>query len=161
MNAGVIVLVAVLVAATSFGVVWRSRAGRLRSRGSRGQDRLTAADLGEPIGRRATLVQFSTAVCAPCRETRRLLAGIADATDGVAHVEIDAAARPDLVRRLGIYATPAVFVLGPDGRIARRASGQPRRADVMAALGELLPAGAGGSPPPARQGTEGAEGTSP
>ncbi|HEY7143409.1 MAG TPA: thioredoxin family protein [Streptosporangiaceae bacterium] len=96
---------------------------------------MTSAQLGSPLGSRATLVQFSTAFCAPCRATRRILADVAGMVDGVAHVEIDAESRLDLVRSLDVRRTPTVLVLGPDGRIARRASGQPRKADVIAALG--------------------------
>jgi len=62
---------------------------------------------------------------------------VAGMTDGVAHVEIDAESRLDLVRLLDVRRTPTVFVLGPDGQIARRASGQPRKADVIAALGTV------------------------
>ena len=54
--------------------------------------------------------------------------------DGVSHVEVDAAERLDLVRRLRIGSTPTVLVLGPDGGIAKRAAGLPRQADVIAAL---------------------------
>jgi hypothetical protein len=57
---------------------------------------------------------------------------------GVAHVEIDAESHLDLVRRLSIHRTPTVLVLDAGGRIARRASGAPRKADVIAALGEVL-----------------------
>ncbi|HEV3287590.1 MAG TPA: thioredoxin family protein [Streptosporangiaceae bacterium] len=96
--------------------------------------RLTAAELGQPLGSRATLVQFSSAFCAPCRATRVLLADVAGKTDGVAHVEIDVTMRMDLARRLGISRTPTVFVLGPQGQITRRASGLPRRPEVDAAL---------------------------
>ncbi len=98
---------------------------------------LTSAELGLPLGQRATLVQFSTAFCAPCRATRRILAEVAGMVDGVAHVEIDAESHLDLVRRLDIRRTPTVLVVGPDGRIAKRASGQPRKADVIAAVGDL------------------------
>jgi thiol-disulfide isomerase/thioredoxin len=98
---------------------------------------ITGAELGLPLGQRATLVQFSTAFCAPCRATRRILAEVAGMTDGVAHVEIDAESHLDLVRRLDIRRTPTVLVVGPDGRIAKRASGQPRKADVIAALGDV------------------------
>jgi thiol-disulfide isomerase/thioredoxin len=98
---------------------------------------LTDAELGGPLGSRATLLQFSSAFCAPCRATRRVLAEVAGMTDGVAHLEIDAESHLDLVRRLDVRRTPTVFVLGPDGRIEHRASGQPRKADVIAALGEV------------------------
>ena len=43
--------------------------------------------------------------------------------------------RVDLVRTLDIRRTPTVFLLGPDGQITMRASGAPRREDVLAALG--------------------------
>jgi thiol-disulfide isomerase/thioredoxin len=134
-TAGLIALVAVLVAATIFGVTWRRREGRMRTIG---EGQLTEADLREPLGSRATLVQFSTAFCAPCRATRQVLADVAGAVDGVAHVEIDAESRLELVRRLDIYTTPTVLVLGPDGDIAVRASGQPRKADVIAAIGKIV-----------------------
>jgi thiol-disulfide isomerase/thioredoxin len=83
-------------------------------------------------------VQFSTAFCAPCRATRQVLVDVADVVDGVAHVEIDAESRLELVRRLDIYTTPTVLVLGPNGEIAVRASGQPRKADVIAAIGKIV-----------------------
>jgi thiol-disulfide isomerase/thioredoxin len=103
-----------------------------------GADVLTEADLGGRLGRQATLVQFSTAFCAPCRPTRQILAQVAGMTDGVTHVEIDAAARLDLVRRLRINSTPTVLVLGPDGAVVKRAAGLPRKADVIAALGTAI-----------------------
>ncbi|MFF1512184.1 TlpA family protein disulfide reductase [Streptomyces sp. NPDC058326] len=94
--------------------------------------------LGAGLGERATLVQFSTAFCQPCRATRRTLAEVAAMVPGVAHVEIDAEDRLDLVRELGIARTPTVLVLDRTGRVVRRAAGQPRRADVIAALGRAV-----------------------
>jgi thioredoxin-like negative regulator of GroEL len=102
--------------------------------------RLGAAELGAELGERATLVQFSSAFCQPCRATRHILADVAAMVDGVTHVEIDAEAHLDLVRALQIPRTPTVLVLGADGRIVRRACGQPRTADVIAALGEAVTA---------------------
>ena len=101
---------------------------------------LTEDDLGAPLGPQATLVQFSTAFCAPCRPTRQILAQVAGMVDGVSHVEVDAAERLDLVRRLRISSTPTVLVLDPQGAIVKRASGLPRKADVIAALGAVITA---------------------
>lgn len=107
-------------------------------RGRDGGKRLGAAELGEGLGERATLVQFSSAFCAPCRATRRVLAEVAGLVPGVSHVEIDAEDHLDLVRELDILKTPTVLVLDSEGRIVRRATGQPRKADVIAALGEAV-----------------------
>ena len=134
------VLGAVLILATAGGVAWRRRDGRMRESPV---PRLTEGDLGQPLGTRATLLQFSSAFCAPCRATRQLLSDVAGRSDGVAHVEIDVASRMDLARQLDIRRTPTVLVLGPRGQVTRRASGLPRRADVVAALavatGEAAP----------------------
>ncbi|MEU2826891.1 MULTISPECIES: TlpA family protein disulfide reductase [Streptomyces] len=100
--------------------------------------RLDAAQLGAELGERATLVQFSTAFCQPCRATRRTLGEVAAMVDGVAHIEIDAEAHLTLVRQLDITRTPTVLVLDSAGEVVRRASGQPRTADVVAALGRAI-----------------------
>ncbi|TDC99212.1 thioredoxin [Nonomuraea deserti] len=102
-------------------------------------ERLSKADLGEGLGERATLVQFSTAFCQPCRATRRILADVSTLVPGVSHVEIDAESRLDLVRRLDIMRTPTVLVLDAAGTVVKRASGQPRKADVLAAVADALP----------------------
>ncbi|WP_435239081.1 TlpA family protein disulfide reductase [Streptomyces sp. YPW6] len=100
--------------------------------------RLDADRLGARLGERATLVQFSSAFCQPCRATRRTLSDVAGMVDGVAHIEIDAEARLALVRELGITKTPTVLVLDAEGEVVRRASGRPRTADVVAALGQAI-----------------------
>jgi thiol-disulfide isomerase/thioredoxin len=138
---GLIVCAIALAAALAIGFGWRRQNGRLRGSGAGPPARaVSATELGQPLGPRATLLQFSSAFCAPCRATRQVLAEVAGTTDGVAHVEIDAESRLDLVRRLDVRKTPTVFVLGPDGQVARQASGQPRKADVIAALGLLTKA---------------------
>ena len=149
MTGGLIALVAALAAASVLGLVLRRRAGQFRAAravpaAGPGADMLTEADLGGPLGRQATLVQFSTAFCAPCRPTRQILGQVAGMADGVSYVEVDAAERLDLVRRLRINSTPTVLVLGPDGAVAKRAVGAPRKADVIAALGSVIQPVSGG-----------------
>jgi thiol-disulfide isomerase/thioredoxin len=85
-------------------------------------------------GERATLLQFSSAFCAPCRATRRILSDVAGAAPGVAHLEVDAEANLDLVRRLGILRTPTTLVLDAHGREISRATGAPRPRQVLGAL---------------------------
>ena len=91
------------------------------------------------LGERATLLQFSSAFCAPCRATRRTLADVARAVPGVVHVELDAEHHLDLVRRLGVLRTPTTLVLDAGGREVRRASGAPRKEQVLAALEAASP----------------------
>ncbi|GAA1946231.1 hypothetical protein GCM10009798_01520 [Nocardioides panacihumi] len=86
------------------------------------------------LGERATLVQFSSAFCAPCRVTRRVLSEVADVVPGIVHVEIDAEHHLDVVRRLGILRTPTTLVLDAAGREIARAAGAPRKEQVLTAL---------------------------
>jgi thiol-disulfide isomerase/thioredoxin len=146
---GLIVLVAVLVLASAFGV-WRKRtdgAVRMQTVPIAGVDEqdaqnaleqpdrtLTADQLGRGLGERATLLQFSSAFCQPCRVTRVVLADVASRVAGVEHIEIDAESHLDLVREIGILRTPTTLVLDRDGRITARASGVPRKDQVLAAL---------------------------
>jgi thiol-disulfide isomerase/thioredoxin len=156
--AGLVVLVVVVVLATGAGLTLRRRQGKFSASGqparasslpspsSSSADVLTAADLGAPLGERATLVQFSTEFCANCPGTRRLLTEVAGERAGIDFVEVDAAARLDLTRRLNVLATPTVLILGPDGAIASRATGSPRKADVLAAVDGVLATAAAESP---------------
>lgn len=141
-----LVLVVVLVAASAAGFGLRARQGRFRQNRPQAvvaSNALTAADLGAPLGERATLVQFSTEFCTYCGPTRELLAELASERDGVAFVEIDAADRMDLTRRLRVMSTPTVLVLGADGAIERRSSGQQRKSELLAAVGAVLGGGDG------------------
>lgn len=132
------VCIGVLLAASVFGLLHKRRNGRVTVRGRDDGERLGAAEIGAELGERATLLQFSSAFCQPCRATRRTLAEVAKMVDGVAHVEIDAEDHLELVRSLNILRTPTVLVLDASGTIVRRASGQPRKADIIAALGAAI-----------------------
>jgi thiol-disulfide isomerase/thioredoxin len=107
-----------------------------------------ASALDGRLGEWATMVQFSSAFCQPCRATRRILEEVTVLVPGVSHVEIDAEDNLDLVRALDIRRTPTVLFLDATGAVRKHASGQPRKADVIAALGDLMPGetGGGGAP---------------
>lgn len=148
------VLVAAVVLTVGLGLVKRWYDGRFRPTGpptplpedaepapfDRGGSHpvLSPADLdGATLGDRATLVHFASAFCVPCRAARQVLTSVGADVDGVTHVEIDAESHLDLVRRLDIRRTPTVLVLDSAGRILTRASGPPRRAEVLGVLGAL------------------------
>ena len=126
-----VVLVCVLVCSTLAGLVWRARQGRVRDVEGRFD---LLAELGQQPGERATLLQFSSAFCAPCRATKRVLSEVAAVVPGVRHVEVDAESHLEVVRRLNILKTPTTLVLDARGNVTQRASGQPRKEQILAAL---------------------------
>ncbi len=94
------------------------------------------AAVGQTLGERATLLQFSSAFCAPCRATRRVLADVAGLVEGVAHVEVDAEHHLDATRALGILRTPTTVVLDAAGVEVTRATGAPTRDQVLSAVAQ-------------------------
>lgn len=148
---GAWVLVGALGIASAFGLWRAARDGRFRgthevrgvSLDGPGQSGpvsvLDGAAIEHELGARATLLQFSSAFCAPCRATRRVLSEVADVVPGVVHVEVDAEHHLELVRRLGVTRTPTTLVLDEHGQELSRASGTPKRDEVMATLARELP----------------------
>jgi thiol-disulfide isomerase/thioredoxin len=143
MSAGVWVVLVVLVAASAFGL-WRARTdGRVTSKHDSTPGESVRAMVGgavreDAFGERATLLQFSSAFCAPCRATRRVLADIAEVVPGVTHVEVDAEHHLEAVRRLDVHRTPTTIVLDSRGREVSRAVGAPRKEQVLAALADVV-----------------------
>lgn len=99
-------------------------------------DPLLAA-IDHTLGETATFVQFSSAFCAPCRATRRILHDVAETVPGVVHHEIDAEHHLDLVRHVGVLRTPTTLVLDSRGIEVARASGAPTKAQVLTQLASL------------------------
>ena len=142
-------LIAAVAAALGFGVyraivdgrfsgTHRVRGGEVAAEVAAPASVLEGADLEHELGERATLLQFSSAFCAPCRATRRVLADIADAVPGVVHIEVDAEHHLELVRRLGVLRTPTTLILNSNGAEITRAAGAPRKEQVLAALAQAV-----------------------
>ena len=143
---GLLVLVGVLLVVAVVGLGQRAFNGRLRPAARpRPVDDVPSPELAalRQIGFRpgeapVTLVQFSSAFCQPCRATRAVLSDVAETVEGVRHLEVDAESQLDAVRTLGILRTPTTLVVDSAGTVIQRASGQPRKADVIAAVGRVL-----------------------
>ena len=152
MTSGAWIVVGAVALALVFGL-WRlGTDGRFRgTRAVRRSGAVAAADdvpverpaadlvaaLGEPLGERATLLQFSSAFCAPCRATRRVLTEVTDLVEGVRHVEVDAEHHLDATRAFGILRTPTTVVLDSSGAEVTRATGAPSRDQVLSALAQV------------------------
>ena len=148
MSQGTWVLVAALVLATAFGTWRAARDGRFR--GTRALptseapvQAAPAADslldgLGHELGERATLLQFSSAFCAPCRATRRVLGEV---VDGGAGGRATSRSTPSITSSWsGGWAslrTPTTLVLDARGQEVTRASGAPSRDAVLGTLGRV------------------------
>lgn len=122
---------ALVVLAIVAGFALRSFDGRRRAGGDL---RVRPDDLDAPLAAPATLVQFSTELCARCPQVRRLLGEIAQHHVGVDHVEVDLTNRNDLATRYRVLQTPTTFLVDSSGAVLSRWSGVPDRRAISAAL---------------------------
>ena len=130
-------LVAVLAGATGFGIWYQRTRGEFRKKKTVNGPKLTAAIVGTELGSRATMVQFSSAFCTPCRATKALLEDMVKTMPDVHYAHIDAESHLELVRKLDIRSTPTTLFLNGAGVEVGRAMGTPKRAQVQAAISAI------------------------
>ena len=130
-------LAIVLVSATGFGIWYRRTRGEFRKKKTVNGPKLTAAIVGTELGSRATMVQFSSAFCTPCRATKVLLEDMVKTMPDVRYSHIDAESHLELVRKLDIRSTPTTLFLNGAGVEVGRAMGTPKRAQVHAAIAAI------------------------
>ena len=132
------ILLALVAFSTALGLLWARSQGRVKR--ADGHTVVRPADLPGRVrfADGATLVQFSTEVCAPCAATRRVLEGVASQRDDVSHVDVDLTHAPDLAARFHVLQTPTTLILDRAGVVRARIGGAVRLADVNAELDRIL-----------------------
>ncbi len=130
-------LLGLVALSTVAGLVWRHGQGRVV--------RASAITVIQPstlgldsFTPGATLVQFSTPLCSPCKTTRTVLSAVAGDHASVSHVDIDLSERPELATLFNIAQTPTTFILDRDGALRARIGGAVKRDAVVAELDSIL-----------------------
>jgi thiol-disulfide isomerase/thioredoxin len=122
-------LALLLTVAVAVGVFLQWRQGRPRHHIS--HEVIEPIRLGaDSLGEVATLLQFSTELCARCPGVHRTLDALAGSRDGVRHLDIDLTHRPDIAKHFHVLQTPTTLVLDRDGVVQTRFGGVPSR-DVL------------------------------
>ena len=128
-------IVIVLALASAYGIWHKRTRGKIVVKSDKGL--ITAEMIGAQLGRRVTLLQFSSAFCGPCRATRLLIEDVTASMTDVVHVELDAEANLALVRQLDIRSTPTTLFVNAGGHEVGRAVGAPKRDQLLAALSAI------------------------
>jgi thiol-disulfide isomerase/thioredoxin len=122
-------LALLLTVAVAVGVFLQWRQGRPRHHIS--HEVIEPIRLGaDSLGEVATLLQFSTELCARCPGVHRTLDALAGRREGVRHLDIDLTHRPDIAKHFHVLQTPTTLVLDRDGVVQTRFGGVPSR-DVL------------------------------
>ncbi|TXN31524.1 TlpA family protein disulfide reductase [Lacisediminihabitans profunda] len=134
-------LLGLVALATATGLAWRASTGRARAVSS-SDTVIAVSELSADAvaGSGATLLQFSTEVCAPCKTTRTLLGSLAAELAPVRHVDVDVTHRPDIANRFNLLQSPTTFILDAKGVVRSRIGGAPRPGEVRAELDRILAA---------------------
>lgn len=134
----VAVLAALVAGTTALGLLWKSQQGRVRHADGGTVVRVRDLPGVRRLGSGATLLQFSTEVCAPCKATHTALDGIAAELSDVSHVDLDVTHRPDLAARFHVMQTPTTLILDRSGVVRARIGGAPRIESLRAELERIL-----------------------
>jgi thiol-disulfide isomerase/thioredoxin len=129
-----LLLVFVLISASGIGIYYQRRAGVIKRKK---RLRLSPAELGSDYGDRATIVQFSTTFCSSCRAAKALIKDVVKDQSDIKYLEIDAESNLELVRRVDIKSTPTTLFLDRDGFEIARATGAPKRNQLIKVVASL------------------------
>jgi thiol-disulfide isomerase/thioredoxin len=99
--------------------------------------RLSLSEVGGSYGDRATIVQFSTTFCSSCRAATALISDVVKDQTDITYHEVDAESNLDLVRRVDIRSTPTTLFLDKQGFEIARATGAPKRDQLIKVIASL------------------------
>ncbi len=133
MNSPLLLLI-LLALATGIGMRLKATQGRIKLKKGL---QISTSEIGQSLGERATVVQFSTTFCSSCRAAKVLISDVVSKRSDVKYVEIDAESNLELVRKLDIRSTPTTLFLDKKGFEIARAVGAPKRDQITAAINRL------------------------
>ena len=139
MSSGAYVLLAVLALSVAFGIYRKVSDGRLREEivpPLQGLSEHLHLDHDHPP--QVTFLQFSSEFCQPCRVTNKLLDEVTNSFPAICHIELDVVEHMDLVKTYGITRTPTTLIIDKSGTVHFRATGVPKKAELTAAVTDLI-----------------------
>lgn len=125
------------ILASMFGIWHRSNQGAIKSAKIHQNFSSDYSQFGQ-IGKRATLVQFSTQFCSICPASKEILTEISNSHTGVEFIEIDAEENLNLTKKLSILSTPTVLILDELGEEVARFAGRPNKIKIVKFINEDL-----------------------
>ena len=123
-----LLLLSLLFFLVALGSLWKHRHGKLKNMNGLS---ISEVELNQKLGKKATIVQFSTTFCTECRTAKAIVKDVVKEYKDVIYVEVDAESNLDLVRRVDIRSTPTTIFLDSKGFEIARAKGAPKRDQLI------------------------------
>ena len=127
-------LVLILGLTTVFGLRYRVKKGAIKEKKG---SQILESELGKKYGKRATVVIFSTTFCSECRAAKALISDVTATLSDISYVEVDAESNLELVRKVDIRSTPTTIFLDKAGFEIARATGAPKRDQLIKVIASL------------------------
>ena len=139
MSSGAYVLLAVIVLSAAFGIYRKVSDGKLREEIVPPLQGLTEhLHLDHDHPPQVTFLQFSSEFCQPCRVTNKVLEEVTNSFPAICHIELDVVEHMDLVKTYGITRTPTTLIIDKAGTVHFKATGVPKKAELTAAVTDLV-----------------------
>ena len=123
-----LLLLSLLFFLVALGSLWKQRHGNLKKMNGLS---ISEVELNQNLGKKATIVQFSTTFCTECCTAKAIVKDVVKDYKDVIYVEVDAESNLDLVRRVDIRSTPTTIFLDSKGFEIARAKGAPKRDQLI------------------------------
>ena len=127
-------LILILALTAVVGFRYRVKKGVIKEKKG---SQILESELGKTYGRRATVVIFSTTFCSECRAAKALISDVTSTLSDISYIEIDAESNLELVRRVDIRSTPTTIFLDKAGFEIARATGAPKRDQLIKVIASL------------------------
>ena len=126
-----LLLLSLLTFLVIFGYWQKLRHGKLKKVNGLS---ISAAEINQKLGKKATIIQFSTTFCSECRTAKAIVKDVVKDYKDITYVEVDAESNLNLVRRVDIRSTPTTIFLDSKGFEIARAKGAPKRDQLIKAI---------------------------
>jgi thiol-disulfide isomerase/thioredoxin len=127
-------LVLILLISTVIGLLYRRRNGVITKKR---RLHISEAEFAGAYGERVTILQFSTTFCSQCRAAKALISDVVKDQSDISYLEIDAESNLALVRKVDVRSTPTTIFLDRAGFEIARATGAPKRDQLLKVIASL------------------------
>ena len=127
-------LILILALTAVVGFRYRVKKGVIKEKKG---SQILESELGNKYGKRATVVIFSTTFCSECRSAKALISDVTSTLSDISYIEIDAESNLELVRKVDIRSTPTTIFLDKAGFEIARATGAPKRDQLVKVIASL------------------------
>jgi thiol-disulfide isomerase/thioredoxin len=127
-------LVIILLLSTVIGLLYRRKNGVIVKKR---RLHISEAEFAGAYGKRVTILQFSTTFCSQCRAAKALISDVVKDEKDISYLEIDAESNLALVRKVDVRSTPTTIFLDRGGFEIARATGAPKRDQLLKVIATL------------------------